>query len=129
MGDLANIIRFPLDMVFFTMDVWRITLDMVYYRVRRHYKDQPCIYCQSSDNGLSPRLLPARMRKYRNRRLAMMLQPCIGKGRIGKGPPRKLCQREGGYVTYPLWIPLVAILLVPGWGLIVFLVLWLAGWI
>ena len=119
---LGNILYFPLELVYFTHDLLRITQDMVFYRLWLNYRDQPCIYCQSYDNGLSPRPLPSRMRKYRNRWLAVRIQPCIRKGRYRRnGKLRNLCVGEGGYVRYSVRIPVLA------GGMILFWVLLLWG--
>jgi len=114
-GRVQHILVFPLDLVFLTVDAIRITWDMYYYRFRRRYREQPCIHCRGRDNGFVPRPPPPGLRKYCNPGLGAWLQPCIRKQCGHRGRLRWACGREGGYVVYAMWVPVLALALIGLW--------------
>jgi hypothetical protein len=99
---LLNIILFPLDLLKLTVDSWRICLDRRLYQVVRLRRNQPCIHCKNlSDCGYNPRPLPPGLRRYRNRRLAFLIQPCIKKALNSQGEKVTMCNSESAYIQYP----------------------------
>lgn len=112
---MLNLLLFPLDLIYLTVDAIRISMDIIMYAPLRGGGDQPCIHCKNRDCGYRPRRLPAGLRKYRNRWLGCWLQPCIKRKKNSKEGPRRFCHQDGAFVTYSKWIHLLTLFCLAAW--------------
>jgi len=108
MNILKNILLFPLDLLYLTVDAWIMSLRYLKSKIRRE-KDQRCHFCQGEDHGEADHVVRAVL-KYRNGWLVTRLSPCIrfkteGSKRVAR------CRREGGYTKVSPLTPLFALAL------------------
>ncbi len=112
MNILKNILLFPLDLIYLTVDAWIMTARFLKSKIRRE-KDQRCHFCQGEDHS-EPNHVVRAVLKYRNGWLVSRLSPCIrfkteGKKRFAH------CRREGGYTKVSPVTPLLALALTFFW--------------
>jgi hypothetical protein len=104
------LIFLPIDFMRLTMDAWRFTVEGFSHRYVHKNRDQPCIFCRGMDCGFAPRSVHTKIR-YWNLWMPRILYPEL----VTLEPRRGLrkvpvCQREGGYIYTPAYLPLVAII-------------------
>lgn len=99
----------PVDLLRFTVDAWRYTVEWISYCVFGNSPEQPCIYCRGLDVGSRvPRRVAFRIH-YRNLWLVKLLQPELAIRNVeGRMRPRVACMREGGYIRLPWYVPVLA---------------------
>lgn len=112
MNIFKNILLFPLDLLYLTIDAWIMTFRYVKSKIRKE-KDQRCHFCQGEDHSEANHSVSAVL-KYRNGWLVNRLSPCIrfkqeGKKRVAR------CSREGGYTKVSPLTPLIALALLFMW--------------
>lgn len=112
MNLVKNILLFPLDLLYLTVDAWIMTFRFLKSKIRRE-KDQRCHFCQGEDHGESNHMVRSAL-KYRNGWLVSRLSPCI---RFKTEETKRVarCRREGGYTKVSPATPLIALALTFFW--------------
>ena len=136
---MFNILLIPLDLVYLTIDLWRIWLNASAHGGSGFtQKKQACVFCHREDAGHAPRKAPPGVRKYRNRWLIHWIQPCLfakkrSKYGMGDDPSESslkrlaelstdtaptvhsICKQDHMSVTYSRLLPLATLLLTAAW--------------
>lgn len=107
-----NILFFPLDLLYLTLDSWVMTVRYLKSKFRKE-KDQRCHLCQGEDHSEADHIVRSVL-KYQNTWLITRLSPCIRfKTENNKRVAR--CRREGGYTKVKPAVPLVALAMTFFW--------------
>jgi len=117
----------PVDLIRFTVDCWRYSIEGFGYRFLNRHPDQPCIHCRGMDFAVTPRCMNLRIR-YANVWLVRVLDPDLTVRRApGIFRPYVFCKNPLGYVSPPAYVPLLALILNVLWLWLFFNLLWITN--
>ena len=109
---LKQVLLFPIDLIYLTIDSWLIGVRYVRSLVLRE-KDQRCHFCRGDDHREAGHPVRAAL-KYQNLWLVRLVSPCI-RTKPGKSRQVPVCMREGGYTKATPLAPLMALGMTAFW--------------
>jgi hypothetical protein len=115
---LICLVYLPVDLFRLMIHSWRFMLGGYFNRFTHYSSEQPCIFCIGHDTGQVPRNMADRIR-YRNVWMARILVPELRIVKDTKGRAMPICNREGGHLKSPWYIPLLAVALLLFWGAVI----------